>query len=199
VLDPPGGGDAIERQRLRDELRWEGFGVATPGLYVRARTEGDAAATVARLDPQRRALVLRARADAHDGGPDLADRVAGLWDLAALARDYRRFLALFGRVIDRFRMRPIDASDAAQCFVVRTLLIHAFRRVLLRDPRLPSALLPLDWPGAAAYALTRDFYRLTAGRAEAYLAATLGVNGTPWPPAEASFEERFGGLSRHDR
>jgi phenylacetic acid degradation operon negative regulatory protein len=33
---------------------------------------------------------------------------------------------------------------------VRTLLIHAYRRVLLRDPLLPAALLPLDWPGAAA-------------------------------------------------
>jgi len=199
VLDPPGGGDAPDRQRLRDELHWEGFGVAAPGLYVRPRTDADAAPTLARLDAQHRALLLRARGDACDGGPDLADRVADFWDLAALSRDYRRFLALFGRVIDRFRVRPIEASDAAQCFVVRTLLIHAFRRVLLRDPRLPSVLLPLDWPGAAAYALTRDFYRLTAGRAEAYLATTLGVNGTPWPPAEASFADRFGGLSRHDR
>ena len=42
---------------------------------------------------------------------------------------------------------------------MRTLLIHAYRRVLLRDPQLPAALLPLDWPGAAAYALCRDFYR----------------------------------------
>jgi phenylacetic acid degradation operon negative regulatory protein len=120
--------------------------------------------------------------------------VPDIWDLAALAADYRRFLALFGRVIDRFRMRPIETSDPAQCFVVRTLLIHAFRRVLLRDPRLPPALLPLDWPGAAAYALTRDFYRLTAARAETHLAATLAVNGSPWPPADASFHDRFGGL-----
>jgi DNA-binding transcriptional regulator PaaX len=44
---------------------------------------------------------------------------------------------------------------------VRTLLIHAYRRVLLRDPLLPPALLPLDWPGSGAYALCRDFYRLT--------------------------------------
>ena len=44
---------------------------------------------------------------------------------------------------------------------MRTLLIHEYRRVLLRDPRLPAALLPLDWPGAAAFALCRDFYRLT--------------------------------------
>ena len=118
-----------------------------------------------------------------------------LWDLAALARDYRRFLALFGRVIDRFRIRAIDDSDPAQCFVVRMLLIHAYRRVLLRDPRLPPALLPLDWPGSAAYVLTRDFYRLTHARAEAHLAAVLGADGTPLPPAEPAFHARFGGLA----
>src|SRR6185312_1938862 len=113
--------------------------------------------------------------------------VAAVWDLASLARSYRQFLARFGRVIDRFRTRDIEASDPGQCFVVRTLLIHAYRRVLLRDPRLPPAVLPLDWPGAAAFALTRDFYRLTA---------LLSVNGSTLPPADDAFYDRFGGLPR---
>ena len=196
VIDPPGAADARERQRLRDELHWDGFGVVAPGLYARPRTDGDAAAEVARLDAAARAVVLRARDDANTGAPDLGAQVGRIWDLDALAADYRRFLALFGRVIDRFRMRAIEASDPAQCFVVRTLLIHAFRRVLLRDPRLPPALLPLDWPGAAAYALTRDFYRLTAARAEAHLAATLAVNGSEWPPADDAFHARFAATDR---
>ena len=123
-------------------------------------------------------------------------RVAAVWDLASLARSYRQFLARFGRVIDRFRMRDIEVSDPGQCFVVRTLLIHAYRRVLLRDPRLPPAVLPLDWPGAAAFALTRDFYRLTEARAEAHLAALLSVNGSTLPPADDAFYDRFGGLPR---
>ena len=70
---------------------------------------------------------------------------------------------------------------------MRTLLIHAYRRVLLRDPLLPPALLPLDWPGAAAYALCRDFYRLTHRCAERHLAATLG-DGDRLPPASADFQ-----------
>ena len=78
---------------------------------------------------------------------------------------------------------------------MRTLLIHAYRRVLLRDPLLPAALLPLDWPGAAAYALCRDFYRLTHRSAEAHLAATLADEGAPWPSANAAFYARFGGLA----
>jgi phenylacetic acid degradation operon negative regulatory protein len=71
--------------------------------------------------------------------------------------------------------------------VVRTLLIHAYRRVLLRDPRLPATLLPLDWPGAAAYALCRDFYRLTHRAAERHLLATLQDASGTLPPASAAF------------
>jgi len=193
VVDPPGAADPAARARLRDELGWDGFGVLAPGVYLRPRTDGDAAAEVAQLPGGGRALVLHARDDAGPS-PQLASQVARLWDLSALAADYRRFLALFGGVIERFRMRAIEASDPAQCFVVRTLLIHAFRRVLLRDPRLPPALLPLDWPGTAAFALTRDFYRLTAAQAEAHLAETLAVNGSEWPPAGPAFHARFGGI-----
>ena len=100
-------------------------------------------------------------------------------------RDYRQFLQRFGAVIERFRA-DARVHDPAQCFVVRTLLIHAYRRVLLRDPLLPAALLPLDWPGAAAYALCRDFYRLThrsrrarTSRRPSPAKATRGLPPTP--------------------
>ncbi len=116
------------------------------------------------------------------------------WDLAGLAADYRRFLLRFGSVIERFRQADDAAHDPAQSFLVRTLLIHEYRRVLLRDPQLPAALLPLDWPGAAAYALCRDFYRLTHRAAERHLMATLRGPRGALPPALPWFYRRFGGL-----
>ncbi len=117
------------------------------------------------------------------------------WDLPAIGADYRRFLRRFGGVIERFRIVAPDAHDPEQCFIVRTLLVHAYRRVMLRDPRLPAELLPLDWPGAAAFALCRDFYRLTHACAERHLLAVLEGPRGRLPPADASFYERFGGLS----
>ena len=114
--------------------------------------------------------------------------------MARIARDYRKFLRRFGGVIERFQRASAAERDPEQCFIVRTLLIHEYRRVLLRDPRLPLALLPLDWPGGAAYALCRDFYRLAHRSAELHLISVLeGPNGA-LPPANAAFYERFGGL-----
>src|SRR5690242_1836566 len=41
VIDPPLAASAAERARLRDELRWDGFGTLASGLYVRPRIDGD--------------------------------------------------------------------------------------------------------------------------------------------------------------
>jgi len=139
-------------------------------------------------------VIVRAFDDVALGGQTLASAVPRCWDLDSVAVDYRRFIARFGGVIDRFRQCGDDAHEPAQSFIVRTLLIHEYRRVLLRDPQLPAALLPLDWPGAAAYALCRDFYRLTHRAAERHLLATLTTERGTLPPAAPGFYRRFGGL-----
>jgi phenylacetic acid degradation operon negative regulatory protein len=183
------------RDALRDELSWEGFGSMGPGVYVRpAHGESAAARIAARLGVLPDVTILDARESWAFATASMASRIASTWDLATIAGGYRRFIALFGDVIGAFTTRGPGAGDAEQCFVVRTLLIHAFRRVLLHDPQLPPALLPPDWPGTQAYALTRDFYRLTQDLAERHLGATLVADGETLPPADRAFHERFGNL-----
>ncbi|MEO8305609.1 MAG: phenylacetic acid degradation operon negative regulatory protein PaaX [Betaproteobacteria bacterium] len=185
---------ATQRRNLQQELRWEGFGTMTPGFYLRPAQQPTALPRIIHaLRIADRVVVARATDEAALGGQSLASAVPRAWDLARVAADYRRFLVRFGRVIQRFRPGDGDAHDPAQSFIVRTLLIHAYRRVLLRDPQLPAALLPLDWPGRAAFALCRDFYWLTHRAAERHLLATLSTDRGTLPPASADFYRRFGG------
>jgi len=196
VLAPFESGNAAARVKLREELAWGGFGVFGPGVYAKPLHGDSGLPTIlSALGLSSGALVLRGRDDASLGGASLAASVKRAWDIDLLAADYRRFIARFGRVIDRFRAGGASPGDPEQCFVVRTLLIHAFRRLLLRDPQLPAALLPLDWPGTAAFALCRDFYRLTHKCAELHLVTTLSSADAALPPANAQFFRRFGGLS----
>jgi len=189
------GSTPAHRRALMLELGWEGFGTLAPGVCARPATGPSAVpAIAAALRMARHIVVVRARDDATLGGQTLVTVAPKAWDLAGLAAHYRRFLLRFGSVIDRFRLGGQAAHDPLQTFVVRTLLIHAYRRVLLRDPRLPATLLPLDWPGAAAYALCRDFYRLTHRAAERHLLATLQDARGTLPPASAAFHHRFGRL-----
>jgi phenylacetic acid degradation operon negative regulatory protein len=56
-------------------------------------------------------------------------------------------------------------------------------------------MLPGRWHARDAYALCRDFYRLTYRSAEQHLAATLATDGGVLPPAAPYFYRRFGGLA----
>ena len=53
--------------------------------------------------------------------------------------------------------------------LARLMLIHDYRRLILRDPMLPPALLPRDWIGREAFAAARSLYRALAKPAERWI------------------------------
>jgi phenylacetic acid degradation operon negative regulatory protein len=192
VVSPLPGVDT-RRGRLRRELGWEGFGAIAAGIYARPARPGQtpAAEIVGALDRPVEVVLLRGR-ELEPASVPLEPLLRQCWDLDSLDRDYRRFIGRFRSVAELFRDDP--APDPEQCFVVRTLLIHEFRRVTLHDPQLPPAMLPARWHARDAYALCRDFYRLTYRFAEQHLAAMLETANGSLPPAAPYFYQRFGGL-----
>jgi phenylacetic acid degradation operon negative regulatory protein len=186
---------SAQRRNLRRQLGWEGFGALGSGLFARpraGRSQTDLESLLASLDPARKLIMLQGRDVAHARAESLRSWILASWDLRRIASEYRAFIARFHRVIEAF---PSGAgADPEQAFVVRTLLIHAFRRVTLHDPGLPRELWPRGWPAVQAYALCRDFYRRTQPSAERYLAATLEAQGEQLPRAAPYFYQRFGSL-----
>lgn len=183
---PPEALDAKARARLRDDLLWSGFAAFAPGVF--ARPSRDAGADDALRWPGG-ALRFAARDVPAANGATLAARADDAWSLPALAVEYRAFLG---------RFRPLAAAVAGaarptpeQGFVVRTLLVHEYRRARLRDPQLPPELLPADWPGAQAYALCRDVYRAAEPLAREHLARALDDEGEALLPALPEFLTRF--------
>jgi phenylacetic acid degradation operon negative regulatory protein len=72
-------------------------------------------------------------------------------------------------------------------------LIHQYRRVVLRDPLLPAALLPRDWPGRAARELAGDIYRGVLSASEQWLDRHASNENGPLPAAERELSRRFAG------
>lgn len=181
-------------RKLRQALGWEGYAAIMAGVYARPARPGQTspAEIVAALGLERDVSLLRGR-DVRGAALPLSSRVRQGWDLASLDADYRRFIRRFRSVVELLHAKA--APDPGQCFVVRTLLIHEFRRVILHDPQLPAQMLPASWHAHDAYALCRDFYRLNYRWAEQHLATTLEVDGGPLPPAAPYFYARFGGLT----
>jgi len=184
--------DSEVRECLRKELSWLGFGQAMPGLMIHpTRSAADTLEQISSVRGASHVRVFEARN--HDAAAD--ERFArDSWDLRELAGSYRKMVGVFA---------PIEAA-AGSCarptpitaFVIRTLLIHEYRKIHLRDPVLPTPLLPTDWIGTRAYELCRDLYRYVFESAEAYLAEEASRLDGPLPQINGESLQRFGGVLR---
>jgi phenylacetic acid degradation operon negative regulatory protein len=186
----------VKRKALRDELAWIGFGRIAAGVLAHPTIDAESVAAILaehRAEPH--VLVMNATHDDAGGSGALADAIRSAWDLARLERDYRTFLERFLPILGALEQRRGSELDPEQCFLVRTLLIHEYRRVILRDPLLPGSLLPPQWPGSAARQLCRDLYQVTHRQTEQHLVATLQTPDGPLPQAAPYFYARFGGLT----
>ena len=177
---------------MRRDLRWLGFGQLTPALFAHpACTLQQARRSLRTVAGAREGLLL------HSASADVRiDRklAAHGWDLAEQARRYRRFIARFAAVAEASATGGVSAETA---FVVRTLLIHEYRKIHLQDPLLPAALLPRDWAGTSAYGLCRALYARVFAAAESHLSRTARRLHRSLPPASCAAHARFGGIAHY--
>lgn len=192
LFAPPGTISATERGALRKELLWEGFSMIAPGVFGHP---GDDIVVLeeilGRVGVRDKLFVCQAVELSRVSSRPLRDLVEHGWELKPVLQGYQHFIEQFGSLLKHLD----DATKPEQSFVIRTLLMHAFRRVQLHDPLLPIELLPKNWPGIAAYELCQQIYQRTYASAEHYLMTTLRREDEAVAPAAPDFYRRFGGLS----
>lgn len=194
VFVPEGSLPTRQREELRRDLLWEGYGALAPGVFAHpAGNDQLLREVLAQTNSEDKVAVLKAVTLDGIIAPPLRTLVHQCWHLDRLANDYRRFAERFRPTLKWLESGKAD--DPQQCFILRTLLIHEFRRIQLRDPQLPDSLLAKDWPGHTVRTLCRDIYALTLAKSEAHLLATLSVPGGPLPAADGSLYQRFGGIA----
>jgi len=186
--------DAAERGAMRKELLWEGYSVIAPGIACHPAGDAEALeALLQRMGMLSKVYVCQVSELPGVRGKPLADLVSEGWDLSDVIEGYTKFVERFTPLLAI--LRDADGPvEPEQAFVVRSLMIHAYRRVQLHDPQLPVELLPDPWPGAAAYELARELYKLTWEQSQQHILATLRREDPDAPTAAASFYDRFGGL-----
>jgi phenylacetic acid degradation operon negative regulatory protein len=188
---------AAERQRLRRELAWQGYGELSSGVFahpqlrdlgggIGGRTGIGGAGGGRRAKWPPGTLVF----DADLTTPANVLIEEG-WDLKALAQRYRAFVSRFERVLGALSEPPSPETG----FVLRTLLIHEYRRLHLRDPLLPERVLPPEWPGTRAAILCRGLYGAVFAASETHLSRVGAQLSGALPPADAAVLERFGGIA----
>lgn len=184
LLDP--GMRASARQHLQRELSWESFGRIAPHVFAHphARVQAlgeiiDAAGLASQV------AVLRAQSLPGGDGRALQTLMHTVFGLDQVAQAWTQFIARFTPLQDE-----VARLDPAQAFMVRTLLIHAYRRIVLRDPNLPQAFLPGDWPGVRARLLCEQLYGTLLKPSEQYLHAQVTTVEGPLRPMPAAMRRR---------
>jgi len=173
---------------LREELRWLGFGQLSPTLFAHPGTSAEETrGWLHSLAGAQDGLLLHSAA--ADAATERALAAQG-WDLAELERGYQRFLGRFAALEPALK-GPAFTGETA--FLVRTLLVHEYRKIHLQDPLLPPTLLPPDWVGARAYELARRVYGAVFAPAEDFLSVTARRLDGPLPEADAAAPARVGG------
>jgi phenylacetic acid degradation operon negative regulatory protein len=182
---------ASDRKNLRDELIWRGFGELSSGVFAHPELNP------LDLRQQLRPAGLSSKViffDANLADDEAPQRLVTLgWDLEELGIGYQRFVKSFERV-----QAALDAEpnlDPQSSFIVRTLLIHEYRRLHLRDPLLPPRLLRTNWPGTRAAELCRDIYARVFAPSELHLSHVAAQLDGPLPAPDPSVMTRFGGIA----
>ena len=172
-------GNGGDRDASREALKNAGFGSPLPGVWV---------APSGVPVPEEAAGAIRLEVSAED---DSGRRLLSeSWPLDRTADAYKKFMKTF-EPLRGWIGRGEQLVDA-DAFTARILLIHHYRRVVLRDPLLPTALLPRDWPGRAARTLCGEIYRALLPASERWLDRHASNEDGALPKAGAELARRFG-------
>lgn len=107
---------------------------------------------------------------------------------------YTEFFTRYHPIVKALQQDVHGALADENAWLLRTLLIHDYRRLLLRDPELPEVLLPSAWPGHQARLLCKEIYHRLLLPSERHLDAHLHLANGQTPMPGPMLAQRFEAL-----
>lgn len=190
--------DAAEKEIARKELGWLGFGAISSNLLAHPMPDiAELEAVLNRAGIDRQLVVMQGRTLDQKQDDAMRALVHKSWNLDEINQRYAEFVEQFRPVLSA--VQKSRQPDNHLAFQIRTLLIHEYRSILLRDPLLPAEMLSAEWNGTAAYQLCRSLYRLVYRPADTFISSVFETADGPLPQPAPEFFTRFGGLSECER
>jgi len=129
------------RHQLRRRLHWIGAGIVTPALWICPGFLSDEVEDIVD-ELGARGYVTLFTAERPRVAGDLRTAVAGWWDLPALEKLHRVYIAEAATSV------VSDGVAPGEAFARYIRGVDSWRSIPYLDPGLPLDLLPSDWPGA---------------------------------------------------
>jgi phenylacetic acid degradation operon negative regulatory protein len=187
--------DNKAKEKLRRAFFWQGFGMVGADCFVHPSANLNATFDALVTDGLAQHLKNLMPSLATNIGSDLSaddvDLVKSAWNLQLLGAGYSEFLNTYQPVLEQLRQQPLDHLSDKNAFLIRTLLIHDYRRLLLRDPELPEVLLPVPWPGEIARKLCKNIYRHLVAQSERHIDLHFQLADGSSPSFDTTLSARF--------
>ena len=147
-----------QRDALNRGLLWLGYGRISAGVYALPGNQRPALDQLL-SDLQLKDIIINMQAHTDDV-EGLQKLVLSRWKLDELRQRYKAFIQQYRSALKS--LKSSRHADGHSLLLLRVLLIHEYRRILLSDPELPAAMLPASWDGYVAQALSGEIYRQIA-------------------------------------
>jgi phenylacetic acid degradation operon negative regulatory protein len=179
---------------LRKQLLWLGAGQLAAYIFVMTSKDSNEMRKMFEIHELMDKVLLVKMVPGLDQNILLTQNLAAkAWNTDILDKKYRDFLHRFRplwQAIDRIK----DDIDPETALIVRTLMMTDYRSLVIRDPGLPSALLPQPWSGHNAYNLCRNIYQRLLEPSEIFLREVIRTADGDLSHTPNEVYERFGGI-----
>ena len=186
-----------DRERLRKALVWQGFGMWQNQVFVHPGADLQVALSLLQGEGlgHLQKHIWPLAGDSLLTGSGVTDQQVATqsWGLAQLAQSYRLFVKTYQPLVVEWPVKKTCKSHIQnqKAFLLRLLLIHDYRRLLLRDPALPQKLLPGDWPGQSARTVCTQMYAALSVPSETYLEEHMQLADGRLTDSLILFQNRF--------
>ncbi|MFW0765761.1 phenylacetic acid degradation operon negative regulatory protein PaaX [Trabulsiella odontotermitis] len=190
--------EGLDKSTLADvkkQLIWQGFGTLAPSLMASpSQKMADVQTLLHEAGVAENVICFEAHSPLAMSVAALRARVEECWQLSEQNVMYNAFIDSFRPLLPLLREAAPGELTPERCFQIQLLLIHFYRRVVLKDPLLPEVLLPAHWAGQAARQLCINIYQRVAAGALAWVSEKAETSVGELPQPGSLFYQRFGGL-----
>ncbi len=188
---------AEKRAEIRKHLTWLGYGIIAPNVYGHPTAALEPVwAQFEKLQVTDKVVVLKATNYDQIHGLGTHEMVRQCFGLRDLEEQYTAFNERFRPLADALKCStPYQAQNPEHSFILRTMLIHQYRRILLDDPDLPAPLLPDNWPGNEAHELCGKIYQAVFDASETFIQSICKNQSGLFSATSETYGDRFSQLT----
>ncbi len=185
--------DKDAKERFNKELTWFGFNRLSMGVFAHPTASLDLVQKViTEMQLEDSVVTMQAKSMGVNPLKSSTDLIKYCFNTDAMKQEYSEFIELFKAIIPA--AGRAKKKDEELCFLLRTLLIHKYRRILLRESELPHELIPEDCLSRQARDITEQLYKTICAPAEDYFLRIGESADGSLAPADDEYYTRFGGL-----